>query len=175
MTGQDLLEQMLVSYQSAFDIIRPYEIAGVLYDAYAAFHVTSAKYVLIKKAELWRANCFEHTFFSCVEQLSVQKLLQFEEHILSFIEPELVRGGQDCPGKDHMYTYVTGIFYSERALDAETARAIRKFHYFKNYRLGIRGYCEARLLVFDMERKAVLGNAAARELIKGYRKILKSS
>lgn len=175
LTGQKLLEQMLLSYESAFDITRPYELDGVQYDAYAAFNVTSAKYVLIKKAELWRANCFEHTFFSCRKQLSAADLQRFHENIEAVIEPELVCGGQRCPEKDHMYTYVTGIFYSEQALEAETVKAIRKFRYFKNYRLGIRGYCEARLLVFDMQQQNVLGNGAARELIKGYRKIFQSS
>ena len=70
MTGRKLLEQLLDSYQSSYDIAKPFDINGEVYDAYASFNVTSAKYVLIKKAELWRADCFEHTFFRCVEHLN---------------------------------------------------------------------------------------------------------
>jgi hypothetical protein len=55
MTGQELFEKLLESYRSAFDITRPFDVNGDIYDAYAAFNVTSAKYVLVKKAELWRA------------------------------------------------------------------------------------------------------------------------
>ena len=91
MTGQEFLEKLLQSYQSAFDITRPYEVEGERYDAYAAFNVTSAKYVLVKKAELWRANCFEHTFFSCRDRLEAEDLKRFRVQIDTFIEPELVR------------------------------------------------------------------------------------
>ncbi len=56
MTGQDFLEKLVNSYQSAFDIERSFDINGDMYDAYASFNVSSAKYVLVKKAELWRTK-----------------------------------------------------------------------------------------------------------------------
>ena len=153
MTGQEFLEKLLQSYQSAFDITRPYDVNGDKFDAYAAFNVTSAKYVLVKKAELWRANCFEHTFFACRPALTTEDLARFREDIVTFIEPQLVRGGEACTAEHHMYTYITGIFI------------------FENYRLGFRGYAEARLLVFDRENHKVLGNRAAKDLVKGYEKV----
>ena len=44
------------------------------------------------------------------------------------------------------------------------------FRYFKNYLASIRGYSEARLLVFDLEAGEIFGNRAAKEMVKGYRK-----
>lgn len=35
---------------------------------------------------------------------------------------------------------------------------------------SIRGYSEARLLVFDLEAGEIFGNRAAKEMVKGYRK-----
>ena len=66
MEGKDLLERLLDFHKSSYDIERPFDVDGDIYDAYAKFCVTSAKYVLVKTAELWRANCFEHTFFRCL-------------------------------------------------------------------------------------------------------------
>lgn len=171
MTGQEYLDKLLVSYQSAYNIVRPYEIGGHIYDAYGAFNVTSAKYVLVKKAELWRANCFEHTFFSCKDMLGVEDLGKFREEIVTYIEPELVRKGRACTEKDHMYTYITGIFFSEKKVSDPLKKEIRRFQYFKNYRMGIRGYAQARILVFDMRERRVFGNRAAKELVKGYQKV----
>lgn len=171
MTGQEFLEKLLQSYQSAFDITRPYEVEGERYDAYAAFNVTSAKYVLVKKAELWRANCFEHTFFSCRDRLEAEDLKRFRVQIDTFIEPELVRNKEACTAENHMYTYITAIFICENGLTQEAGKAVRAFKFFKNYRLGLRGYSEARVLVFDMENHKVSGNRAARELVKGYEKV----
>lgn len=73
--------------------------------------------------------------------------------------------------KDHMYTYMTGIFISDSGISRELQKKISKYHFFKNYRLGLRGYSEARLLVFDMENQKVIGNRAARALVKGYKKV----
>ena len=171
MTGPEFLEKVLASYQEAFDITRPFDVDGNLYDAYAAFNVTSAKYVLVEKAELWRANCYEHTFFSCFQSFDREVLGRFGREIVEYIEPRIVRGGRECMEKDHMYSFITGIFFSEEGICEEMKKEITKFKFFKNYRFGIRGYSEARLLVFDMENRKVAGNRAARALIKGYRKV----
>lgn len=170
MNGFEFMEKLLASYQSAFDITRPYDVNGDRYDAYAAFNVSSARYVLVKKAELWRANCFEHTFFLCKDMLNVEDVRKFHEHIVAYIEPELVRGGKACPDEGHMYTYMTGIFICGSGISDEAKKEIRAFKFFQNYRFGIRGYSEARLLVFDLKNQEILGNRAAKDLIKGYTK-----
>ena len=171
MTAQELLEKLLDSYRQSFDITRPFQVDGHVYDAYAAFNVTSAKYVLVKTAELWRANCYEHTFFSCRASLCRNDLDIFREEIVNHIEPEIVRAGKACMEKDHMYTYITGIFICEQGVPKELKNDICRFRFFKNYRLGIRGYSEARLLVLDIKNHETLGNRAAKDLIKGYKKI----
>lgn len=170
MSGKELFEQLLISYQTSYDIEQPYEINGDIYDAHASFNVSSAKYVLIKKAELWRADCFEHAFFKCVKRLEMKDLDLFLKHVENYIEPELVRGGKSCPEKDHMYTFMTGIFICDDGVSEEVKRAVKKQSYLKNYRFGIRGYSEVRLLVFDLKEKKIFGNRAAKEMVKGYTK-----
>lgn len=171
MKGQEFLEKLLKSYREAYDITSPCDIHGDRYDAYAVFHVTSAKYVLVKKAELWRADCHEHTVFSVRESLTGEELKHLEQEIREYMEPVLVRGNQPCMEQDHMYTYITAVIICEQGISKEVKKAAARFRFFKNYRFGIRGYCEARLLIFDMENRKVYGNRAARELIKGYRKV----
>lgn len=175
MAGQEYLEKLLKIYQSDSDITRPFDINGDIYDAYAAFNVSSAKYVLVKKAELWRADCFEHAFFLCRDHITSEDLMDFQKNIENYIEPHLVRKGEESMPKDHMYTYITGIFVSDQGISKEMKKEISKFRFFKNYRLGIRGYSEARLLVFDRENHQMIGNPASRDLIKGYKKIIKRS
>lgn len=170
MTSQEFLEKILASYQEAFDITRPFDVNGDSYDAYAAFNVTSSKYVLVEKAELWRADCYEHTFFKCCQSFDTEMPDVFHREIVEYIEPQIVRQGRDCMEKDHMYTFITGIFLCDTAVPEELKKAVKGFKFFKNYRFGIRGYAEARILVFDMENNRVMGNRAARELIKGYKK-----
>ena len=56
MTGVNLLEKLLDSYQSSYDIDRAYDVDGDIYDAHASFNVTSAKYVLIKTVSYTHLN-----------------------------------------------------------------------------------------------------------------------
>lgn len=172
MTGSELLEKLVESYRSSFNIEQPYPINGYVYDAYASFNVSSSKYVLVKKAQLWKADCFEHTFFAHKDILKEQDLTQFHQNIVDYIEPQLVREGRECTKKDHMYTYITGIFIVEDGVTDEVKKAVKGFKFFRNYKLGFRGYSEARLLVFDMKAGKVIGNRAARDLVKGYKKAI---
>ncbi len=170
MTGKELLDRLLESYKSSYDIEQSFDINGDIYDAHASFNVTSAKYVLVKKAELWRANCFEHAFFKCTGCLVPEDLVKFRKEIDTYIEPQLVLEGRKLPEKDHMYTFMTVIFICEEGVADEARKAVEKFKFVKNYRFSIRGYSEARVLVFDMKEKKVFGNRAARDMVKGYSK-----
>ena len=156
MLGTELLETLLTSYAECYDIQRDYPIQDAVYPAYAKFNVTSAKYVLMKKAELWRVNCFEHAFF--------------RRQITEYMEPQLVRSGAKYPPPNHMYTFLTAIFISEGRVSPEVKKEVQRFRYFKNYLASIRGYSEARLLVFELEAGEIFGNRAAKEMVKGYRK-----
>ncbi len=170
MTAAELLEKLVDSYRSSFDITRPFELADSTYDAYAAFNVTSAKYVLVKKAELWRANCFEHVFFKCVSGDLVQELADFSGAIATDISPRLICGGEKYPPKNHMYSYITVLYICENGCTPREIRAVRRFRYYKNYLFSVRGYAQARAVAFDLKNSRVYGNRAARPLVKAYRK-----
>ena len=45
-----------------------------------------------------------------------------------------------------------------------------RFH--RDYMLSIRGYCDLRLMVIDLKNGKITGNAAARDLVKDFRKYL---
>ena len=170
MTGRELFERLLASYESSYDIEQACSINGDIYDAYAVFSVTSARYVLVKKAELWRANCFEHVFFHVKDNLTEADIERFGTQAATYIEPQIVRGGKRWPERDHMYTFITAVYICENGVSDEAKRAVKHFSFVKNYKWTIRGYSEARIIVFDMAGGQVFGNRAARDLVKGYTK-----
>ncbi|MGN0399743.1 MAG: hypothetical protein ACI4EO_06410 [Blautia sp.] len=173
MDGNSLMKKVVDTYRANFDVKEPYEYHGVLYDACAEFNLTSAKYVLVKKAELWRANCFEYVFFLYRPKISLEDVNRFHSQLLEYMEPELVRQGEKVPQKNHMYTYLTGIFLSDEPTDPEVIKAVGKLHFRKNYRFAVRGFSEERIVLFHVQNRKVTGNPAAKELIKGYKKMLK--
>lgn len=167
-----MLEKLLAIYQSSFNIEKPYDFCGDIYEAYGFCDITNTKYVLTQKAELWRAICYEHVFFRTVDVLMPEDIDRFAEQTAEKIEPILVRKGEKCMEKDHMYTYITGIFICEKGVGEELKKKIKKTRFFKNYRLSLRGYCELRILAIDLENNCLIGNAAARGLVKDYKRFL---
>lgn len=161
-----VLERLLRLYEPCFDLKRPFVAGETLYDAYAFCDVTSRKYVLVEKAELWRAYTFEHVFFREIDVFSQKELQEYERQLQEKLEPEFVRGGEKCPMPNHMCTYLTGIFLSRGAVSKDAIRAAKKHKFRRNYRFALRGYCESRLAVLDLEKKQIYGNAAAKPLAK---------
>ena len=156
------------------ELVKPSEVNGHTYDACASYHESGAKYVLSKKAELWRISCHEHAYFKAVEELNDQDVETFLTDLTEWIEPKVVREGKEVPDTDHMYTLVTGIFFADKPVADSVKKKIRKYKYYKNYRFSLRGYCQVRLLVFDTAEQKVFGNRAAWELVKGYAKMFRS-
>lgn len=176
-----MLEKLLDLYRRSFEITENYTIGDVVYDAYGYCNITNAKYVLVKKAELWRTLCFEHIFFRETEELTSSQIDAFCRHVEGFIEPELIRKGEKYPEKDHMYSYVTGIFISKNALSPEITQVVEKTRFMKNYLATIRGYTEMRILAVSPGRNTaaggweipvIVGNRAAGELVKEYGSLL---
>ena len=166
------MEELLGQYASCFDIKRPFAVGDTVYDAYAFCNVASSKYVLVERAELWRAYNFEHVFFREMDVLSEADVCGYERQIREVIEPGFVRNGERYPVKDHMCTYLTGIFICHGTV-FEAARArIRRHKLHLEYRFALRGYCESRLLVFDLGQGRLYGNRAAKPLIKRFRHLV---
>lgn len=152
---------------------RQFPAGTAVYDAYGYFHMTSAKYLLVKEAQMWKTYSFEHVFFQNVDVFTDEKLQEYRRQIREHLEPEFVRQGGKYPMADHMYTALTNVFISRKAVAAETARQIRKYKFRRYYRFALRGYCEARLAVFDLERGKVYGNRAAGQMVKSYKRLLR--
>lgn len=167
-----MLDRILDTYSQSFDITKEYAVGSTVYDAYGYCNITNSKYVLVKKAELWRALCFEHVFFRKTSSLTASDIDTFLKHTAQYIEPVLVRKGRKHTEKDHMYSYITGIFICENGISAEIARLIKKKKFHKNYMLSICGFCELRLLAVDLKNGRIIGNSAARDLVKDYKKYL---
>lgn len=153
-----LLERLMEYYSNDYDLMCPYQLGGTIYDTYAAYS---------------QFNCFEHAFIRSTLTLSKGDIYRFKEHLTTIIEPSLIREGEDFPAPGHMYTYVTGLFISERKIRDDVRRLIKHFRYYKGYGFFNRGYCQARIAAFDTETGSLICSPAARDLMLEYQRILR--
>ncbi len=171
MHSADYLNRLLLRYSGTFDIYQPYTILGREYPAYGYFFSHVEKYVLVRKANMWSADSYEHVLFANPKELTQTHLEEYRQAIEEYIEPALVLKGEKLPEPNHMYSYITIAVITEKALSSELKKAVKKFKFEKSYMHSIRGYSQGRIAVASMEDTDVCLNGAGRTLKKLYKSV----
>ena len=129
---EKVMNALLETHQSYFDMFPCQE--GYLV-ARGDFHVHSEKYVLIKKAKLWEADCNEFVYFFSVGQLTAEILdkcidLAYREGMPK-IEPK----------DGHMYSYITALFVCDEC-DGEALKKLKKCRIHKEFKFSLHGWMD---------------------------------
>ena len=130
----EILEKLLHSYEGYFDIERSDDFEPPL-EAVCHFHVRSAKYVLLKKAELWSATSDEHVYIFSVPELTGELYHICEKRAydegMKLIDPK--------PG--HMYTYITAVFICDNCTP-EAKKLLKKCRLYKSFHFSLHGWMD---------------------------------
>lgn len=161
MDAKQYLDRLLLRYSGTFNIYKPYKIDELELDAYGYFYNHLEKYVLVRDANLWSSDCYEHVFFITSSKVDCDLLQTMKELITSKVEPEFVRKGEKNPPKNHMYSYLTVILISDQKPDADTIKAAKKFYFEKGYMMNMRGYSQAHMCLVSIEDGKIYTNHAA--------------
>lgn len=169
MNTADYLDQLLRKYSGTFDIYQPYLIHGKEYPAYGYFFSHTEKYILVREANMWSSDSYEHILF--LESETVDQHLIDEAYTLvkDYMEPVLVRKGEKFPAQGHMYSYLTISLLAEKPLSGEMHKAIRRFKFEKGYQFNVRGFAQAHIVCATMEDERVYTNYVGRKSAKLYK------
>ena len=161
LSRDEMLEQLLAAYSAYFDIERIEEppLAAVCH-----FHVRSAKYVLIKKAELWSANSNEHVYIFSMPELT--------EDLYRACEKTAYEQGMALihPDKEHMYTYITAIFLCD-ACTREAESLLKKCRLYKSFHFSLHGWMEFHTVLLRRGSDTFTANRRGRANAKLMKKI----
>ena len=169
MESEQYLDRMLKKYAPTFDIFRPYQLGGREYAAYLRFSSRSEKYVLVKQANLWTADSFEHVLVLSTDACTADTIADVRDAIEQHMEPMMVRNGEKYPPENHMYTYLTAIVLCKEQPAADVLRLIRDYRFVRNYLFTVRGRAEAHLVVVDAVNEQVWANRPAAKSAAVYR------
>jgi len=159
---QKKLEKLLLAYQRYFDIKRDITIGDDRFDAFAEFHSTSEKYVLVKKAKLWSLENNEYAYFYLTDKLDLDGFQHIQKVALD-AGMELVH-----PHSEHMYSFVTLVILSDE-IDEDAKEALQKLRFEKNFRLSLHGWMEFRIAAINFSSGEIISNRsgkAVRELLE---------
>ena len=194
MTSGDYLDKILDRMTSTHNITRNFTADGRTFAAYALYEASSEKYVLSRKANLWKVSESEHVLFMTLPEnadsgadseadsgagpganSSADPEALFEEAgrlISDYMEPVLSRGNEKYPPKDHMRTFLTSVLVLERSPGPELIRKVRRYRFDKSYLFSLRGFSQGRIIVVDLPSKKVYTSPAAKDVAAFFRQAL---
>ena len=152
-----VLERLLASHETWFDVYRDYEFDGRVFPGYAEFHSHGEQYVLVKRAKLWEVDAFEYLFFTTADTLHEAEL----EDLVAFMKTHAIQKVK--PEPNHMTSYLSLVIIANNA-DKDVKRLVRKTHFRKNFALGIRGWADLRLALIDLSDDSVTTNPQGEEM-----------
>ena len=167
----EFYDKLMNYYSYNYDVTNDYQLGSRNFDGYCHLDIQNSKYVLVKKAKLWQANCYEHVFIRKVDEINRDIVKEDLKFIKEYVEPTLVSKGK-YPDSNHMYSYITWIYINSNGTITNVLKDIKKSQFYKNYLFSLRGYCQLRMLAIDLKYQQVIGNPAAKSLVKEIRKVL---
>ena len=174
MTSGDYLDKILKRMTSTHNIDRSFTSNGRTFAAYAQYASSAEKYVLTRKANLWKVSESEHVLFIDVPADADPEAL-FEEAVSlidGYMEPVFSRDNEKYPPKDHMRTFLSVVLIADRPIDKELIRKIRRYRFDKSYLFALRGYSQGRLIAVDLPGGKVYTSPAAKDVAGFYRQAL---
>ena len=194
MTSGDYLDKILDRMTSTHNITRNFTADGRTFATYALYEASSEKYVLSRKANLWKVSESEHVLFMTLPEnadpgadseavsgagpgansgASPEALFEETGRLISdYMEPVLSRGNEKYPPKDHMRTFLTAVLVLERSPGPELIRKVRRFRFDKSYLFSLRGFSQGRIIVVDLPSKKVYTSPAAKDVAAFFRQAL---
>ena len=155
------IDEMLYHY---FDLTLKKEIAGRSFDLYGFCRLDNERYVATRSVKIWEFIDYEHVLVRITGEFNVDF---YSQEFIDEVVAELVDAHPN-----HHQSYITFVNIVESQLRPEDIQAIKGLKYSKTFRLGLRGWCDLRLIVVDIPRSHVYTNKAGEEVAESYESLL---
>jgi len=163
LTLSEYLERLLIRYQLHYNVETNKFISGTKIDIYALSVIEHYRNVFNKKIKIdhyqEREIILVNGFEKYIEGKDINEYFQF----LNKAAQELIN-----PSFDVMCHVINGILVSSNGFSQEAISASQRFKYSKTFALGIKGWCDIRLLLIDIKNNAIFFNAKGRDIAEVY-------
>ena len=146
-----VIEWMKNAYAAYFDVEEIDD--GTALKALCAYHLRDSQYVLVKKAELWSAECHEYIYLWDAGHLDTNLVDEVFCRTLKDGEPRVK------PHAQHMYTYLTAVVLYDSA-QPEALAQLEKLKKRRNYKLSLHGWMEFRIAAVELPTANITTNRA---------------
>ena len=155
-------------YKYYYEVERDKEISSVKVDIFAKSSTEHFRQVLTKSIKIDQHYTKEYAMVKSLSGLGnkneVEKFSQFLISSINKLSP---------PSVDTMSTILNGILVSTSGFSEEAVSFAKKFKFSKSFLLGIKGWCDIRLILVDLKEEKLYSNQKGKEVLSAYK--IKSS
>lgn len=160
---QAVLESLKGAYAAYYDV-QPVDDGSAL-KALCAYHLRDSQYVLVKKAELWAAECHEYLYLWSLDHLDEDGVEEIFRRVLSDGEPRV------RPHAQHMNTYLTAVALYDSA-DPQALARLKKLKRRREYKLSLHGWMEFRIAAVDLSTVEITTNRSGKAVEKDLKRLV---
>ena len=162
------LKDLEERYKYYYEVERDKEISGVKVDIFAKSSTEHFRQVLTKSIKIDQHYTKEYAAVKAekrfVDKNEVKEFSQFLISSINKLSP---------PSVDTMSTILNGVLVSTSGFSEEAVSFAKKFKFSKSFLLGIKGWCDIRLILVDLKEKKLFSNKKGKEVLSAYK--IKSS
>ena len=165
---ESYLKDLEERYKYYYEVERDKEISGVKVDIFAKSSTEHFRQVLTKSIKIDQHYTKEYAAVKAEKRfVDKNEVEEFSKYLKSLIN-ELF-----TPSVDIMSTIINGVLVSTFGFSEEAVNFAKKFKFSKSFLLGIKGWCDIRLILVDLKEEKLYSNQRGKEVLSAYK--IKSS
>lgn len=145
-----------------FDIKENFKLGHHEFDMFANYNQRSAKYMLMKKYEMYAFKNNEYIFHKKINGDFTDEHLKWLNEFYKYHVDDIVTFDSE-----HMQSTITIIFECKMP-SQEIIKKISKFKYYKSYSFGLKGWVNGKVLLIDPNLNDGIGNKLGQKDLKRF-------
>lgn len=166
--AQDKLDEYLNEleerYKYYFDVERNKKISGVSVNIFAQSSTEHFRQVLTKKIKIDQYYTKEYAIVKTIKGFGDKNEIEkFSKYLISLIDKMLI------PSLEIMSTIFNGVLISTSGFSEEAINIAERFKFSKSFLLGLKGWCDIRLILIDLKGQKLYSNKKGEEVLSAYK------
>lgn len=161
---ESYLKDLEERYKYYYKVERDKEISGVKVDIFALSSTEHFRQVLTKSIKIDQHYTKEYAVVKAEKKfVDKNEVEKFSEYLKSLINEPFT------PSVDIMSTIINGVLISALGFSEEALSFAKKFKFSKSFLLGIKGWCDIRLILVDLKEENLYSNQKGKEVLSAYK------
>jgi len=158
------LKDLEERYRHYYEVERDKEISGVKLDIFARSYTEHFRQVLTKSIKIDQYYTKEYAVVKAERDfIDENEIENFSQFLKSLID------GLTTPSVDVMSTTLSGVLITSLGFSEEAVNFAKKFKFSKSFLLGIKGWCDVRLILVDLKEEKLYSNQKGKEVLCAYK------